>query len=67
MQSKNKERCNLFVDGEFFAGISLVTLLKSRIKVGDEVDEKSLKDLLEESEKVQAFNKAVDYISKTNE
>ena len=65
MQSKNKERCNLFVDGEFFAGISLVTLLKSRIKVGDEVDEKSLKDLLEESEKVQAFNKAVDYISKT--
>ena len=65
IQTKNKERCNLFVDGEFFAGISSLTLLKSRIKVGDEIDENSLKVLLEESERVQAFNKAVDYVSKT--
>ena len=64
VQTKNKDRCNLFVDGNFFAGISLITLVKSRLKVDDEVDEKELKNLLLESERTQAFTKAVDYLSR---
>lgn len=64
-QTKNKDRCNLFVDGSFFAGVSLITVMKNRIKVGDEIDEKALKEILEESERSIALNKAADYISKS--
>lgn len=64
MQQKNKRRCNLFIDGEFFAGISLETALKFRLKVGQEIDDSSLKEMLVESERSEALNKAVNYISK---
>ncbi|MBE5754280.1 MAG: hypothetical protein E7340_02975 [Clostridiales bacterium] len=64
VQTRNKNRCNLFVDGEFFAGVSTEILLKERIKTGDEVDRATLASLLFESEKQEALGKAVDYISK---
>lgn len=63
-QTKNKNRCNLFVDGEFFAGVSVETLVKSRIKVNDEVDRLKLAEILFESEKQEALTKSVEYISK---
>ncbi len=64
VQTKNKNRCNLFVDGEFFAGVSTEVLLSERIKTGDEVDRTTLANLLFESEKKEALVKAVNYISK---
>lgn len=64
-QSKNKSRCNLFVDGEFFSGVSLETVLKFRIKVGEEYDTDSLKEMLEQNERSEALVKAVAYLSKT--
>ena len=64
IQQKSKERCNLFVDGEFFAGISLETALKFRLKVGMEFDSVALKEMLTENERSEALNKAVNYISK---
>ena len=51
LQEKNKKRCNLFVDGEFFAGISVETALKNRLKVDLEIDQKSLKEILDEDER----------------
>jgi len=65
IQEKNKKRCNLFIDGEFFSGISLETVIKNNLKVGQDVDEKSLAVLIDESNKVEALSKAVDYVSKT--
>lgn len=62
-QEKRKDRCNLFVDGEFFAGVSLETVIKFRLKVGTETDEKYLKETLLESEKAEAVEKAAAYIS----
>ena len=64
IQEKNKKRCNLFVDGEFFSSISLETTLKNNLKKGQEVDQKELSILIEESNKVEALSKAVDYVSK---
>ncbi len=63
-QTKNKKRCNLFIDGEFFAGISLETVMKERLKVGQEVDQKDLADIISASDKVEAIEKAVSYCSK---
>lgn len=62
-QEKRKDRCNVFVDGEFFAGVSLETVIKFRLKVGDETDSERLKEMLEESEKTEAVEKALSYVS----
>lgn len=64
-QEKHKERVNLFVDGEFFAGVSLETALKLRLKVGDSVDETRLNEILKETERTEALQKAADYALKT--
>ena len=64
-QEKHKERVNLFVDGEFFAGVSLETAMKLRLKVGDNVDETRLNEILKETERTEALNKAADYALKT--
>lgn len=64
-QEKHKERVNLFVDGEFFAGVSLETALKLRLKVGDMADEERLNEILAETERTEALQKAADYALKT--
>ena len=64
-QEKRKERVNLFVDGEFFAGVSLETALKLRLKAGDDTDADRLKEILTEEERSAALKKASDYALKT--
>ncbi len=64
-QVKNKKRCNLFIDGEFFAGVSIETVMKERLKVGLEVDQKALADIILANDKIEAIEKAVQYCSKT--
>lgn len=63
LQNKNKSRCNLFIDGEFFSGVSLETVVKNRLKVGTEIEKDELFDLVTESERVEALAKATDYVS----
>ena len=64
-QERKKNRVNLFVDGEFFAGVSLETAMKLRLKVGDAVDTDALNGILAESERSEAVQKAADYALKT--
>ena len=62
-QVKNAKRCNIFLDGEFFCGLSLETVMKNRLKVGMTVDEKALEKMQLESEYSAALDKALTYIS----
>ena len=64
-QTKNKKRCNLFVNGEFFSGVSFETVMLNRLKVGQEINKEQLKTLLEENERREALSKAADYVSKS--
>ena len=64
LQSNNKNRCNLLVDGKFFCGLSLETVMKYRLKVGLDVDKKFLDGVVLESEKSDALSKAIAYLSK---
>ena len=64
-QKQNKNRCNLYVDGEFFAGISLETVLLHRLKVGTECDKATLENIIIENDKHEALLKATAYVSKT--
>ncbi|MBE7062130.1 MAG: hypothetical protein E7382_06335 [Clostridiales bacterium] len=63
-QTKNKDRCNLYIDGEFKTGISLETVMKYRLKVGMEIAETDLLEVINDSERQQAVVRAVNYISK---
>ena len=65
LQKNNKERCNLFIDGEFKCGLSLELAIKHNLKVGLEVSEKELLALISENEKSEALNKALNYVGKT--
>lgn len=64
-QKNNKERCNIFVDGEFFAGVSLETVMKFRLKQNAETDAEKLAEILDSAEKQEAVEKALSYCSKT--
>ena len=65
LQTKNKNRCNLYLDGDFAVGVSLETVMKYRLKVGMEIDKQEFFDLVKEDDKIEALNKAVSYVSKT--
>ena len=64
-QEKRKDRCNIYLDGEFYAGVSLETVMKFRLKAGAETDEARLKEILTDAENSGATEKALSYISKT--
>ena len=62
-QIRDKERCNIEVDGRFFCGMKLETVVKHRLKVGVAVSEEELSRLQLESEKLTALDKALTYIT----
>ncbi len=65
IQKKNKQRVNIYLDNEFYCGLSLETIMKNHLKEGQEVTEERIKYLLTQTEKENALSKAVNYISKS--
>ena len=64
IQEKNKNRCNLSLDGEFFRGVSLEVVYKYHLKVGKDIDQDKLDEIITVAEKEEAITKALSYISK---
>ncbi len=64
IQSKNIDRANLYLDGSFRCGISRIVLGLHNIKIGSELSDSQLEELIFESEKDRAFNYALSYISR---
>lgn len=64
-QIKDKTRCNIYVDGRFYCGLTLEAAVKNRLKVGQSVDPARLSEIQSESEKSTALDKALSYISAT--
>lgn len=60
------ERYNLFLDEEFFFGVTEDTLVKLRLKKGMEVDEVDLEAILKEENKNKCFNYAVFLLGRRN-
>ena len=61
---KNKDRVNIYLDGEFYTGLMTETLLKNNLKVGDFVDESKISKIQTESETSFAFEKALNLLEK---
>jgi len=65
VQKKDKNRVNLFVDGEFSCGLSLETVMKNHIKENQEISNVVLNYLKNESEFSVAMAKAGRFLAKT--
>lgn len=64
-QIKDKKRCNIYIDGRFYCGLSLETTVKNRLKVGQIIAPEKLAALQMESEKQVALDKALTHVSAT--
>ena len=62
-QAKDKTRCNIEVDGRFFCGMKLETVISHRLKAGTVISEEELSRLQLESEKLTALDKALTFIT----
>ena len=62
-QKHDKTRCNIEVDGRFFCGMELETVMRNRLKAGLSVTGEELSAMQLESEKTTAFDKALSYLS----
>lgn len=62
-QKKDKTRCNIEVDGRFYCGMKLETVMQNRLKAGMSITPESLSAMQLESEKQTALDKALTHIS----
>ena len=62
-QKHDAKRCNIEVDGRFFCGMQLLTVMEHRLKVGSVVTEEELSALQLAGEKQTALDKALTHIS----
>lgn len=63
-QKRNKNRVNLYLDDEFFCGLSLETVMRNHLKEGQQISEQNIEYLKNETEKQIALEKATGYIAK---
>jgi regulatory protein len=63
-QKRNPDRVNMYIDEEFFCGISLDGIAKFNIYLGKELEESDLEEILFEELKNRFFQRAIDYISR---
>ncbi len=64
-QVKDKTRCSVYIDGRFVCGLTVETVVKNRLKVGQIIDGETLLQMQMESEKNTAFDKALTHLSAT--
>ena len=62
-QKKSPDRCNIFLDGEFFCGMSLIVVMKNRLKAGMKIDVSRIEEIQLETEKNEALDKAMTLLS----
>lgn len=60
---KNKNKFNLFVDGQFYSGVLKETAIANNFFIGKNIDKDELDNILLESETKQVFSKATDYLA----
>ncbi|PTE68773.1 recombination regulator RecX [Staphylococcus devriesei] len=63
VQKKNKERFNLFLDGEFEMGIDIDTLVKFNLKKGQIVEAKDMEQIQKHEHYRLGVNMAIQYLS----
>ena len=60
---KRQKRVNIFLDGKFSFGLDLETLAKTGLKVGQEVSEKKVEEIIREGEFAKIYNRVLKFLS----
>lgn len=64
-QAKNAKRVSVYLDGQYYCGLDLQTVVKNRLKVGLSLEESEFIDIQRESEFSACYNSALNLISKS--
>ena len=64
-QAKNSKRVNLYLDGKFYCGLELFTVMKHRVKIGNDYTEKEIIDIQIAEEEGVCLNYALNLLSKS--
>ncbi len=62
-QKKKPDRFNIYIDGKFAFGLDAETLVKSGLKVGQEISEREIEKLIFENEVRKLLDKALRFLS----
>ena len=62
-QVKDKTRCNIYLDGQYYCPLKFEVVVQHRLKVGMSVSEGFLNEIQLESEKSTALDKAMTYLT----
>ncbi len=65
IQSRDKDRCNVYLDGEFAFGLSVESVYKHGLKVGQELSKKQIEELTASDQTSVALSKALSYATKS--
>lgn len=64
-QLNSKKHCNVYLDGVFYCGLRWETVYSNRLKIGQEIEEKTLEKIQLESEYTHALDRAMGYLEKS--
>ena len=64
-QVKNAKRVSVYLDGSYYCGLDLITVMKNRLKVGDSIDKDKLIEIQRESEMQACMDIALRALSKS--
>ena len=64
-QVKNAKRVSVYLDGNYYCGLDLITVMQSRLKVGDEITKERLIEIQRESEMQACMDVALRFLSKS--
>ena len=63
VQKNNKDKCNLYIDDEFNAGVHLDVCIKYGLKAGKEISQEDIDEIIFESDKILALSKTTQYLN----
>ncbi len=63
MQKHSAKHCNLYLDGCFYCGLRLETIVENRLKVGMQIEEAQIDQMQIDSEYTHALDRAMTYLS----
>lgn len=64
-QAKNSKRVNLYLDGKFYCGLELFTIMKHRVKIGNDYTANEIIDIQIAEEEGVCLNYALNLLSKS--
>ena len=64
-QVKTPTRCSIYLDNTFYCGLELETVMRHRLKIGDQIEPEKLDEIQCDSERVRALDKALTFVTKS--